>query len=149
MTTINGTRFSGRMLSTLGLSGLGDSRSALTNRYNYETARNQWGVSVAEISVGETGGFSPNDYNRARSFYISRGASRTYADTMGSLAIDCSDILGVDVQFFLENNYPGNQARFGEWAVRSSNLLRDPGNQLAEISLGLNRNSPIRRQIRA
>lgn len=148
MTTVTATRFSGHFLSTLGLSGVSDTRSALTNRYTYETARDQWNSTVAQVSSGVLGGFRADDYNRARAFYISRGSSKTHSDIMSSLAIDCSEILGVDVQYFLENNYPEGRAQFGQWAVRAENLLRGSGDQLGVTSRGKNSNSPISRQLR-
>lgn len=101
------------------------------------------------LGVGVSGSYSPDQYNNTRSFFLGRGASVMYAETMTGLVIDMATALGVSPQALLEQSEFSGKLLFSSNAYRTFNMLRDPGNQVGIATTADNRNSLKAREIRA
>jgi hypothetical protein len=149
-------RFSSQMLTYLGtqrtvqLTGGGQ----YSNTYKYATGPTVFpspdSYQQAFLGGGVNGEFSPNSFDSVKCFFMSRGASVVYAETMAALAIDIAAILGVSPQSFLERTVTsGQQLMLTDDAYRAFNDLRDPGNQVGVVTTVNNKFSLQARQIRA
>jgi hypothetical protein len=106
-------------------------------------------VSQSNIATGVAGSANGASFDSTKSFFLSRGASQLYADTMTVLTLDIASILGVTPQSLVENASFIGKLSLSPDAYRAFNELRDPGDQLAVISPVSNRRSPQARSIRA
>ena len=146
-------RFSSQMLTYLGTQKTVQSRQGtVVNTFKYATGPASFvdPGSLAQSALGEgvSGSYAPDTYNYARCYFLSRGATVVYADTMTALAIDMATMLGVSVQNLLEKINPTGQLLLTPDAYRSLNVLRDPGNQVAIVTSVDNRYSLQAREIR-
>ena len=98
--------------------------------------------------AGVPGSYSPEIYNSITSFYLSRGASQAYADTMTALTIDTAAMLGITPMAFLAQSEVNGQMLLKSEGYISINQLRDPGNQIGTATSVSNKDSLISRQIR-
>lgn len=147
-------RFSSQMLTYLGTQrtvkgGINSS----SNTYKYATgvtvSPNPGSASQAGLGLGVTGSYSAVSYNTTKCYFLSRGASEVYADTMTALVIDMALMTGVSPQRLLELSTSGKTLKFSEDAYRSMNLLRDPGNQVGTATDVSNKTSLISKEIRS
>jgi len=149
-------RFSSQMLTYLGtqrtvkLTGGGQ----YSNTFKYSTGPTVFpspdSSQQAFLGEGVVGNWSPNAYDSTKCYFMSRGASAVYADTMTALALDIAAILSITPQAFLEQSTRnGQQLLLSMDAYRAFNDLRDPGNQVGVVTTVNNRFSLQARQIRA
>ena len=106
-------------------------------------------LSQSALGFGEAGSYSATVYNSTKCYFLSRGASSLYADTMTGLVIDMAQVLGISVQTLLEKSVIGPTIMFSDDAYRAMNLLRDPGNQVGRVTTLSNKYSLQARQIRS
>jgi hypothetical protein len=106
-------------------------------------------VSQSFLGGGVVGNYSPSAYDSTKCYFLSRGASKVYADTMTAMAIDMASMLGISTQALLEQADINGQLVFTENAYRAFNNLRDPGNQVGVVTTVDNRYSPQSSQIRS
>jgi hypothetical protein len=147
-------RFSSQMLTYLGTQKTVKSvDNNPTNTFKYKTGYTTFpsagSVSQADLGGGVVGNYSPEVFNSTRCYFLSRGASEVYAETMTALVIDMSAMLGVGVQALLEQTEKNGQLQFTDEAYTSLNMLRDPGNQVGITRTPSNRESLLYRQVRA
>lgn len=147
-------RFSSQMLTYLGTQRTVKSVTGTpANTFKYSTGNNVFinpgSLSQAGLGLGVVGNYSSSNYNSTKCFFLSRGASQVYADTMTALILDMSAMLGVSAQTLLEKADTDFGFQFSDEAYRSMNLLRDSGNQIGVVRTVDNRNSLQARQIRA
>lgn len=147
-------RFSSQMLTYLGTQRTVKSVTGTAlNTFKYSTGSpvfpNPGNIAQADLGGGVVGSYSPTVYNTTRCFFLSRGATLVYADTMTGLVIDTAAMLGVSVQYLLERTSAGNKLRFSDEAYRAMNQLRDPGNQIGSVTPVKNKNSLQASQIRS
>lgn len=152
ITTIG--RFSSQMLTYLGVQRTVksvDNNPTNTFKYatDYVTFPSAGSVSQADLGGGVQGSYSPDTYNSTRCFFLSRGASQVYADTITALVIDTATMLGVSPQSLLEEAERSGRFEFTDVAYRGLNVLRDPGNQIGIVNTPSNRNSILSRQVRS
>jgi hypothetical protein len=124
-----------------------------TNTFKYDTGAftfpSAGSFLQADLGGGVSGDYSPSVYNSIKSFFISRGASSLYADTMTGLTMDMAAQLDVTPQTLIETSLFSNKLFFSDEAYRAMNNLRDPGNQLGTVTSVDNRLSLQARQIRS
>ena len=147
-------RFSSQMLTYLGTQKTVRSvDNNPTNTFKYKTGYTTFpsagSVSQADLGGGVVGNYSPEIFNSTKCYFLSRGASQVYAETMTSLAIDMSAMLGIGIQALLEQIEKNGTLQFTNEAYRSFNMLRDPGNQVGIAKTPSNRSSLLYRQVRA
>jgi hypothetical protein len=141
------------------LSGLGTQRTVKivngvpTNTFKYNTGSvtfpSPGSYSQADLGGGVVGNYSPNSHDSTKSYFLSRGASQLYADTMTGLAIDMAAQLGISPQALVESAEFNGQLSFSDNAYRALNNLRDPGNQVGIVTSVNNSKSIQASQIRA
>lgn len=147
-------RFSSQMLTYLGtqrtVKNIGGSTA---NTFKYATGPvvfpDPGSFNQALLGEGVVGSFSPNIYNTTKSYFLSRGASQVYADTMTALTIDIARSLGTTPMAFLEKVNPFGRLELTAEAYRSFNVFRDPGNQVGVVRSASNKNSFQSREIRS
>lgn len=149
-------RFSSQMLTYFGTQRTvkltGGGQYSNTFKYNTETTVFPTPGSSQQAFLGEgvSGAWSPRSYDSTKCFFMSRGASKVYADAMTGLTLDISSILGVSPEVFLqESRLNGTQIALSMNAYRAFNDLRDPGNQVGIVTTVNNKFSLQARQIRA
>lgn len=146
-------RFSSQMLTYLGAQrNVVTVNGSPTNAFKYANGPvvfpNPSNVSQAALGSGVVGNFSPTAYDTTRCYFINRGASAVYADTMTALAIDMATLMNVTPQAFLEQAEKLGKIDFTDDTYRAFNILRDPSSQVGKITSVDNRNSLQSRQIR-
>lgn len=146
-------RFSSQMLTYLGTQRTVKSvTGSPANTYKYSTGPTKFpspdSLSQSDLGGGVVGSYEANTFNSTKCYFISRGASVVYAETMTGLAIDMASILGIPVQSLLEQAETDGRLLFTPDAYRSFNLLRDPGNQVGTVTSVDNRYSLQAREIR-
>lgn len=155
-TNITGTatRFAAQMLSAFGMQrAVTTSTGSVGNTFKYVTGTPVYIDPVAVNSITQPGltvGYcSPTAYNQARCFYIDRGASELYADTMVMITEDLRRMLGTTTVNLLEQSSVMGKIDFSGITYYQLNKLREPGNQVAKSSAINNTQSLQARQIRA
>lgn len=147
-------RFSSQMLTYLGTQKTVKSVDGNpTNTFQYATGPTTFpsagSISQAFLGGGVSGSYSPEEYNTTKCYFLSRGASQVYADTMTGLVIDMSIILGKSPQALLEEFNVDGKTLFTTEAYTAMNMLRDPGNQVTTVTTVDNRLSLQSRAIRS
>lgn len=132
-------RFSSQMLTYLGTQKTVKSVDGNpTNTFQYATGPTTFpsagSLSQSYLGGGVSGSYSPEEYNTTKCYFLSRGASEVYADTMTGLVIDMSLMLGVTPQSLLEKFNVGGKTMFTNEAYTAMNMLRDPGNQVTTVT---------------
>jgi hypothetical protein len=145
-------RFSSQMLSYLGTQRTVQNVTGTPqNTYKYAFGNTVYpspgNVQQSAIDAGVSGSFNGADYNSTQCFFLSRGASQVYADTMTSLSIDIASVLGVSTQSILENQNAVGQLTLDANAFLVFNELRDPSHQVAVATTVNNRQSLQAREI--
>lgn len=147
-------RFSSQMLTYLGTQRTVKTITGFpTNTFKYSTDITVFpsagAVAQAALGAGVVGSYSLNDYNSTKCYFLSRGASQVYADTMTGLAIDIANTLGISTGALLTSWDSNGYTTLTSNAYRVFNMLRDSGNQLGTVTNINNRNSLQSRQIRS
>lgn len=147
-------RFSSQMLTYLGTQKtVKVVQGSYQNTFKYATGPtafiNPGSLLQSDLGGGVVGNFSPSVYDSTKSYFLSRGASQVYAESMTALAIDVASILGITPQALLENAELSGKFLFSENAYRAFNELRDPGNQVGTATATSNSFSLQAREIRA
>jgi hypothetical protein len=145
-------RFSSQMLTQLGAQRLVQNVTGqYVNTYKYSNGNTTFiepgALQQSNLGALVVGNFAPTTYDNTKSFFLSRGASTAYADTMAALAIDMASILQISVQQLLENAELTGQLLLTDVAYSAFNTLRDPGNQVGSIKSVSNRSSYKSREI--
>lgn len=147
-------RFSSQMLTYLGTQRtVKTSTGSPVNTYKYANGPtvfpNPGSTSQAVLGGGVVGNYSPTAYNTTKCYFLARGVSEMYADTMTALAIDIAALMGISTQTLLEKSSVGNEFTFSPAGYRAFNLLRDPGNQVGVVTSVSNKYSLQARAIRS
>lgn len=147
-------RFSSQMLTYLGTQRtVRSSGTGPVNTYKYSDGDTVFldpgNVSQSEVGTGVVGSYSAYSFDSTKCYFISRGASAAYADTMAGLAIDMAATLGISPQSLLEQVSTDGKILFTADAYRALNTLRDPGNQVGIATTASNRLSLLAREIRS
>ena len=101
------------------------------------------------LGQGVVGNFSPSAYDTTKCYFISRGASVVYAETMTALVIDMAATLGVSPQALLEQSVLFNNLTFSPNVYRLFNEFRDSTHQVGTVTTVTNKTSLQARQIRS
>jgi hypothetical protein len=148
-------RFSSQMLTYLGTQRTVEKVAGgiAGNTFKYGSSSTVFPApgSVLQATAGQgvPGSYSPAVYNSVTSFYLSRGASQVYADTMTALTIDTAAILGITPADFLIQSEINGQMVLKDDGYTAINMLRDPGNQIGTSTPVSNRDSLVASQIRS
>lgn len=152
--TTNTGRFSAQLLSSMGIQRtIRTVQGAVANTFKYATGDGTMqGIlpmrSMASTTATEPGYCSPSVYNQTRCFYLDRGASSAYADTMTIVSLDMGRLLGISTANLLEQSEVSGKMDFSDVAYYVMNSLRSRGDQVAAVSITNNRRSKQARQIR-
>ena len=147
-------RFSSQMLTYLGTQRTVKTvTDAPSNTFKYSSGYTVFpspgSVSQAALGSGVVGSYSSSDYNSTKCYFLSRGATQLYADTMTGLAIDIASTLGISPSSLLTGLEVNGLTALTPDAYRVFNLLRDSGNQVGIATSIDNRNSLQAKQIRS
>jgi len=147
-------RFSSFMLTYLGTQKTVKTVSGnSTNTFKYNTEPTVFpssgSISQSYLGGGVVGSLKTSNYNSIKCFFLSRGASEVYADTMTSLTLDIATMTGVSPISLLEAAEDSGRLMLTDNAYSAFNNLRDPGNQVGKVTAVDNRYSLQARQIRA
>jgi hypothetical protein len=104
---------------------------------------------MSNLGIGVVGAVSGDVFDRVKSYYLSRGASQTYADTMTLLTVDISIVLGVTTISLIERVEREGKVLFTDSMLSAFNALRDPSHQIAQTTNVNNRISFKSNEIRA
>jgi hypothetical protein len=146
-------RFSSQMLSYLGTQRtVNQDLNGTFNSYSYATGPTFYpspgSAQSSQLGIGVVGSVSGGLFDRVKGFFLSRGASQVYADTMAMLTIDIANSLGVTPISLLEKVENEGKILFDNATLSAFNTLRDPGHQVAQASDVNNRSSFISSEIR-
>lgn len=147
-------RFSSQMLTYLGTQKTVKYVNGVpTNTFKYSNGTTVFpsagSVLQSDLGGGVVGNYSGNMYDSTRCYFLSRGASAVYADTMAGLAIDMAAQVGITPLALLEQVDANGKLFFTQNSYRAFNNLRDPGNQVGTVTTVDNRYSLQARQIRS
>jgi hypothetical protein len=147
-------RFSSQMLTYLGTQKtVKNVGGTYQNTFKYATGPTSFidAGSLLQSMYGEgvVGNFSPSAYDTTKCYFISRGASVVYAETMTALVIDMAATLGVSPQTLLEQSEVLRKLTFSPNVYRMFNELRDPTHQVGTVTTVSNKSSLQARQIRS
>lgn len=147
-------RFSSQMLTYLGTQKTVKSvNGTYVNTFKYSTGRTVFPdpdtLLQSYYGGGVVGSMPTAQYNSTKSYFLSRGGTEVYADTMTSLTLDIALVLGITPQELLEKSEYMSKLSLSANAYRMFNELRDPGNQVGVVTTALNRDSLQARQIRS
>jgi len=159
MSTTSSTSSLGRFSSQM-LTYLGTQRTVAIvpggiagNTYQYASSPTSYpspgSVLEATGGAGVPGNYSPAVYNSITCFFLSRGATQLYADTMAALVIDTATLMGLTPANFLAQSEINGQLQLQSIGYTSINMLRDPGNQIGTATSVSNQNSLVSSQIRS
>jgi len=146
-------RFSSQMLTYLGTQRTVKSvTGSPNNTFKYATGPtvfpNPGSLQQSKLGAGVSGAYSPEWYNNTRCYFLARGASAVYADTMTGIVIDMATTLGLTPQSLLEQVDDNGKLFFDANAYRTFNMLRDPGHQVGTVTSVDNRYSLKAKEIR-
>lgn len=146
-------RFSSQMLTYLGTQRTVKTVTGYpSNTFKYATGPvtfpSPGSLQQSDLGGGVSGAWAPSYFDSTKSFFMSRGASQVYADTMAAMTLDIAAILGVTPQSLLEKSEFVGQLRLDANAFRSFNALRDPSHQVGTATDVSNRASLQAREIR-
>ncbi len=147
-------RFSSQMLTYLGTQRtVKIVPGSIDNTFKYATETtvfpNPGSVSQAALGAGVVGNYSAATYNSTMCYFLSRGATQVYADTMTGLTIDIANMLGISTATLLVQSEVNGVTTLTPDAYRSFNMLRDTGNQVGTATSVNNKYSLQSRQIRS
>jgi hypothetical protein len=147
-------RFSSQMLTYLGTQRtVKNVTGTLVNTFKYSygptTFPSPGSISQAALGAGVVGSYSLEAYNSTKCYYLSRGASEVYADTMTGLTIDIATILGISPAELLVKSEVNGTTSLTQDAYKAFNLLRSNGNQVGTAASVNNKNSLQASQIRS
>jgi len=147
-------RFSSQMLTYLGTQRTVRSVGGYAaNTFKYSTGStvfpNPGSIAQAALGGGVVGNYTLSAYNSTKCYFLSRGASTLYADTMTGLALDVAATIGVTPQALLEQSGAEQNLILSPNAYRAFNVYRDPGNQVGVVTSINNRYSLQAREIRS
>jgi hypothetical protein len=147
-------RFSSQMLTYLGTQKTVKAINGVyQNTFKYATGTTTFpssgSVQQSLLGGGVTGSFSPASYDSTKSYFLSRGTSAVYADSMTALVIDMASVMGISPQALLEQSEIAGKLLLSSDAYRVFNELRDPSHQVGVVTSTLNKNSLQARQIRS
>lgn len=147
-------RFSSQMLTYLGTQRtVKIVPGSIDNTFKYATGitvfPNPGSISQAALGAGVVGNYSGATYNSTKCYFLSRGATEVYADTMTGLTIDIANMLGISTAELLVQSEVNGVTTLTSDAYRSFNMLRDSGNQVGTATGVNNRYSLQARQIRS
>lgn len=147
-------RFSSQMLTYLGTQRTVKSvtgNPANTFKYSNGTTvfPSPGSLEQSTLGLGVSGSYPIEWYNNTRCYFIGRGATVMYAESMTGLVIDIATALGVTPQSLLEQAEVSGQLLFTANAYRTFNMLRDPGHQVGIVTSVSNKQSLKAREIRA
>jgi len=147
-------RFSSQMLTYLGAQRTVQTTSnGSYNTFKYATEPLTYpspgSQKMANLGLGVVGAVSGGLFDRVKGYFLSRGASQTYADTMTLLTIDIAFILDITPISLIEKVEKEGKVLFTDEMLSSFNVLRDPSHQVAQSSDISNRDSFKANEIRA
>lgn len=147
-------RFSSQMLTYLGTQRTVKSVfGGVGNTFKYATGTTVFpspgSVSLAALGAGVPGSYSLSEYNSVLCYFLSRGGSQVYSETMTGLAIDIATILGISPAELLVRSEVNGKTILTPDAYRAFNLLRDTSHQVGRATSVDNRYSLQARQIRS
>ena len=147
-------RFSSQMLSYLGVQRtVVQNANGTYNTFKYADGPTVFpspgSAQMANLGGGVVGNTSPDMLNRVKSYYLSRGASTVYADTMTMLTLDIATVLRITPIALIERVEVEGKVLFTDNVLTAFNGLRDPSHQVAQSSDVNNRISFKSREIRA
>ena len=101
-------RFSSQMLTYLGTQKTVKSVNGVyQNTFKYAngptTFPNAGSLLQSDLGGGVVGSFPPESYDSTKSYFLSRGASMSYAETMAALTMDIALTFGISPQSLLEH----------------------------------------------
>jgi len=94
------------------------------------------------------GNVSSATFDVIKGYFLSRGASDTYADTMTMLVVDISAILNITPMSFVAQIDQQGIVTFTSDFLSAFNMLRNPSNQASTASTVNNRLSSVSSQVR-
>lgn len=146
-------RFSSQMLSYLGTQrtvSATPNGTYNTFKYNtgYTTFPSPGAIKMAYLGRGVVGSISGSMYDTIRCYYMSRGASTVYADTMTMLTKDIAASLGLSPLSLIEKAEREGKVLFTDDIMTAFNSLRDPSHQVSQCSNVNNRASFKSNEIR-
>jgi len=147
-------RFSSQMLTYLGTQRTVENvGGSIANTYKYASGPTVFpspgSISQAALGAGVVGSFSTSSYDSTKCYFLSRGATQLYADTMTGLTIDIANMLGVTPAALLVASEVNGKTLLSPSSFSAFNILRDPGNQVGTATSVSNKNSLQARQIRS
>ena len=147
-------RFSSQMLTYLGTQRtVKIVTDVLANTYKYSTGStvfpNPGSLSQATAGEGVVGSYAPNVYNATKCYFLSRGASDVYADTMTGLTIDIAAILGISPANLLVKYEVSGATSLTPDAYGAFNILRSASHQVGTATSVNNKYSLQARAIRS
>jgi hypothetical protein len=126
---------------------------SIANTYKYATGPNVFpspgSVAQAALGAGVVGSFSTASYDSTRCYFLSRGATQVYTDTMTGLAIDIANMLGITPAALLVASEVNGKTTLNSSSYIAFNILRDPSNQVGTATSVSNKNSLQANQIRS
>jgi len=147
-------RFSSQMLTYLGTQRIVQQSGnyafnqfidALGPTFYVEPGSAQQSNLGAGVVVGSV---SSTTFDVIKGYFLSRGASSVYADTMTMLTVDICAILGITPMSFVEQIDQQGIIYLNNSLLSAFNLLRSPGNQIANATSVNNRKSSVSNQVR-
>ena len=146
-------RFSSQMLTNLGTQrSVQIVPGSVANVFKYATGPvtfpSPGSVTQATLGTGVVGSYSLADYNSVTCYFLSRGSSQVYADTMTALTIDMASVLGITPASLLAQSEVNGQTALPSGAYTVFNMLRDPSHQVGIVTTVSNKYSLQANQIR-
>lgn len=147
-------RFSSQMLTYLGTQKTVKSvNGTYQNTFKYAngptTFPSAGSLLQSDLGGGVVGNCSPDTYDNTKSYFLSRGASVAYSETMTALTIDIASTFGISPQSLLEQSEISSKFALSPNAYRLFNELRDPSHQVGVVTTPSNKTSLQARQIRS
>jgi hypothetical protein len=95
------------------------------------------------------GSFSPDNYNFTRCYFLSRGASAAFADSLASIIMDISTARAITPQTLLDTENILGKLSLSNDSIALFNQLRDPSHQISTVTTAINADSLVAREIKA